>query len=274
MYIYIRRRFAFLFAMKKLPKIIFGLVFGISLLLSSGINLALAQDLNSIGIATYLPVQGKVEDAEIISSTSNGYGLSKQSYDPQIIGVVALKPAIALKTTENQNGIPVVSLGQVTVKINGQNGNIKKGEFVTTSDTPGIGMKATRNGFVVGQALENTSFNSKTETKIIAVDMNLHFFQTEGSATNSLLNIFQLSQLAAYEQPLKVFKYVVSSLVLIISFGFGFLIFSKAINTGIQALGRNPLAGRMIQLSIIFNVILVIIIIITGIGVAWLFLRI
>jgi hypothetical protein len=82
-----------------------------------------------------------------------------------------------------------------------------------------------------------------------------------------------LSALAAYDEPLKVFKYVISSIIIIASFAFGFIIFSRVINTGIEALGRNPLAGRMIQLSILFNVILVIIIIMSGLGLVYIFLR-
>ncbi|HEX8931637.1 MAG TPA: hypothetical protein VF810_00600, partial [Patescibacteria group bacterium] len=152
--------------------------------------------------------------------------------------------------------------------------NIQKGDFIATSNKKGTGMKATRSGFVIGQALVDHTFKQKDDVAMIIINLNIHFFQTGSSSiNNSLVQIFSISQLAAYEEPLKVFKYVISAVVLFGSFGVGFVIFSKAINTGLQALGRNPLAGRMIQLSIIFNVVLVIIIILTGIGIVWIFLR-
>lgn len=235
---------------------------------------SLAEDVSAVGVATYIPINETVENGDIVSATDKGYFLSTTEYDPQVIGVVATTPAIALKTSSEQKGIPVVNIGSTVVKVNGTNGNIKRGDFITTSRIKGTGMKATRNGFIVGQALEDRSFANQNDTGLIAISLNVHFLQVPGSAVNaSIMQIFSITQLAAYEEPLKVFKYVVSAIVLFVSFGAAFFIFSKAINTGIQALGRNPLAGRMIQLSIIFNVVLVIIIIMAGIGIVWIFLR-
>lgn len=235
---------------------------------------AQAADINAIGIATYMPVQDGVENGDIIISTPKGYFPSSKEYDPQVVGVIAENPAIALKTQSEQKGIPVVNVGSTQVKVTGTNGNIQKGDFIATSNKKGTGMKATRSGFVIGQALVDHTFKQKDDVAMIIINLNIHFFQTGSSSiNNSLVQIFSISQLAAYEEPLKVFKYVISAVVLFGSFGVGFVIFSKAINTGLQALGRNPLAGRMIQLSIIFNVVLVIIIILTGIGIVWIFLR-
>lgn len=232
-----------------------------------------AQDVSSVGIATYMQIEGTVEDGDIISSTKDGYRKSQGQYDPQITGIVATKPAIALKLDNEPEGIPVVSVGTAFVKVSGANGNIKKGDFVAASDIPGVGMRSSRTGYVIGESLQDASFNNTTEIKKIPITLNLHFLQVGSQVNTSLFQVFRLSEIAAYEEPLKVFKYVISAIVLIISFGFGFLIFSRAIKTGIEAIGRNPLAGRMIQLSILFNVVLVIIIIMTGLGIVWLFLQ-
>ena len=260
--------------MIKLPVLLTGIALFFFLFVICSVQLVHADDVSSIGIATYMDVGVQVEDGDIISGTGKGYILSKITYDPQVVGVVASKPAIALKTEPNQKGVPVVNVGTVSVKVSGSNGNIKQGDYVTSSETPGVGMKAERSGYIVGQALGDVSFTDKNSVELIPISLNLHFMQIGSGINNSLWQIFSLSQMATYEEPVKVFKYVVSAIVLIMSFGFGFLIFSRAINTGLQALGRNPLAGRMIQLSIIFNVILVIIIIMSGVGIVWLFLRI
>lgn len=260
--------------MKKLSTLCLGLILGLGLLLSFGIPKAQSADISSVGIATYIPITSNVEDGDIISSTNEGYVLSAKAYDSQVVGIVATKPAIALKTDREQDGIPVVNVGTTVVKVIGTNGDIKKGDFITTSERQGVGMKATRNGYIIGQALQDVTFANSNDILLTPINLNLHFLQLDSSINDSLWNIFTISQLAAYEEPLKVFKYVISAGVIILSFAFGFLIFSRAINTGIQALGRNPLAGRMIQLSIIFNVILVIIIIMSAIGIVWLFLRI
>jgi hypothetical protein len=233
-----------------------------------------AEDISSVGIATYMPVSAEVEDGDIISSSPTGNVLSAKSYDSQVVGIVATKPAIALKSDSEEEGIPVVNIGRTMVKVTGANGDIKKGDYITTSDKPGVGMKATRSGYIIGQALEDIVFPNKNAIELVGINLNLHFLQHDSSVNDSLSSIFTISQLAAYEEPIRFFKYLMSVVVLTLSFGFGFFIFSRAINTGIQALGRNPLAGRMIQLSIIFNVVLVIIIITSAIGIVWMFLRI
>jgi len=259
--------------MQKLLILCIGILLEIGTLFPFAVQKVFAEDISSVGIATYMPITQNVEDGDIISSSPQGYTVSTKSYDSQVVGIVAKKPAIALKTDREQGGIPVVNVGTALVKVTGTNGNIKKSDFITTSDQKGVGMKATRSGYVIGQALEDVTFKKKTDVMIMAINLNLHFVQSNATVNDSITQIFSISQMAAYEEPLKVFKYVISAGVLILSFAFGFLIFSRAINSGIQALGRNPLAGRMIQLSIIFNVVLVIIIIMSAIAIVWLFLR-
>lgn len=234
----------------------------------------LAASLSSISIANYLPIQNsKVEDGDIIISTPKGYFLSSVEYDPQVVGIVTSHPAISLKPASNEKTYPVVNIGTVYIKVSGMNGNIKKSDFITTSNIPGTGMKATRSGYVLGQALEDASFTKPTETKEVLISLSMHFLQLGSPIRNSLFDIFRLSTLATYEEPIKVFQYVIAAFIVVASFIFGFLIFARVINTGIEALGRNPLAGRMIQLSILFTIVLVIIILMTGIFLAYLLLR-
>lgn len=261
--------------MKKLLSVILGVSTLLIMTVSIGIHTAQADTVSSIGIATYLPVSGKVDNGDIITAIPRGYVVSTRQYDPGVVGVVTKNPAIALKTSKDQSGLPVVNVGTVLVNVSGVNGNIKRGDFITTSGIAGTGMKATKSGYVIGESLDEVNFGSAKDVKTINVNLNLRFLQAGApQVSNSLLNILSLSSLAAYEEPLSVFKYVISAIVLIISFGFGFFIFSRTIHTGIEAIGRNPLAGRMIQLSILFNVILVIIVIMAGIGIVWIFLRI
>ena len=43
--------------------------------------------------------------------------------------------------------------GRVPVKVSTKNGDIRPGDYITTSDIPGVGMRATRAGHVIGKAL-------------------------------------------------------------------------------------------------------------------------
>lgn len=230
--------------------------------------------LSSIGVATYLPISNsKVEDGDIVVTSDKGYSLSKEPYDPTIVGVVSINPAISIKTTGAKKGYPVISTGNVYVKVTDINGNIKRGDFITSSGIPGTGMKSVESGYVLGQSLENVKFSKKGEIKFMELAISPHFVQLGSSLNNSLFDIFKLSKVAAYEKPSKVLQYVVAAIITIATFACGFVIFAKTVNTGLEALGRNPLAGRMIQLSIAFNVLLITVIIIGGIALAYLVIR-
>jgi hypothetical protein len=244
------------------------------LLLAMPVQQAAAMSISSIGIANYYPISAnKVEDGDIIVSTGKGYYISESVYDPRVSGIVTTNPAIALKSIDAKNSYPVVNSGTVNVKVSGVNGNIKRGDFITTSSVPGAGMLANKTGYVIGAAEHDMKFSGKDDVQLVTVALNFHFLQLGSPVSSSLLDVFSLSRIAAYEQPLRVFQYVVASIILLASFVFGFLIFAKVVNTGVEALGRNPLAGKMIQLSILFNVVLIIVIIMTGVSLAYIVIR-
>lgn len=230
--------------------------------------------LDSIGLANYLPVtDSKIENGDIIIYSNKGYSKSTLTYDTRIIGVVSLNPAVVLKTDKDQEGVPVISSGIAYVKVVGSNGNIQKGDFITSSLVKGTGMKADTSGFVVGTALNDTSFSTPNQTKLVQISVNPHHLQSSVSIGTSFLDIFKIGKLAASEKPSRTLQYLVAGIITIVTFGAGFLIFAKTVNTGLEALGRNPLAGRMIQFSILFNVLLIIVIIVAGTGLAYFVIR-
>lgn len=234
-------------------------------------NPVLAKDF-SFGFANYYTiVDQKITDGDIICATSNAYTLCKKEYDSSIIGVVAKNPAVSLQTSDDISGkYPVVTSGNALVLVSTQNGEIKKGDPLTTSTTPGVGMKANKTGYVIGLANEDLKGNN---TKTISVALNIHYFLSNGKGsmgvTKNLSDIFTLSQMATFEQPTVVFKYLVAALVMILSIVLGFLTFSRTAVKGVEALGRNPLAGRLIQLGIGLNVLITISIIGAGLVMAY-----
>ena len=230
--------------------------------------------ISSIGIATYVEIpNGNIEDGSIIVVSQKGYALSSAPYESSIFGVVNLNPAISLKTDKQKRGFPIVTSGTAYAKVNGSNGPVKRGDAITTSAVPGTGMKSTDSGFVVGESLSNVTFAKSTDTKLIEIAVNPHHLQLRNQLSSSIFDIFNLSKIAAYEKPSKALQYILAGLIVLISFGCGFLVFTKVITKGIEALGRNPLAGRMIQLSIVFNVLLIAVIIVAGTALAYVVIR-
>ncbi|MDE2312255.1 MAG: right-handed parallel beta-helix repeat-containing protein, partial [Patescibacteria group bacterium] len=109
------------------------------------------------------------------------------SYDQHLLGVVSTAPGLILGIHNGQTMLggesttyintpeastsPAVALtGRVPVKVTNENGNVEPGDFLTSSaQFPGYAMKATRSGYVVGQALEgftSTTTNASGEVMI------------------------------------------------------------------------------------------------------------
>lgn len=257
----------------KILKLVLATAFTISLLLSPNVY-AQEADTSSLGIAHYFKVEDEqVEDGSIISFTPKGYFLTIKEYDPTITGVVTNTPALELNLEETEEKTyPVVSSGNVEVRVSAEGGEIKKGDLITSSTNPGVGIKATKSGFVLGVAQEDFSLK---ETGKIAVSLNIHFFYStqDSPIKKSLKDILSLSALAAIESPSAVFKYLVAAVVVVTSFAVGFFTFARVAKNGVEALGRNPLAGKIIQLGIFFNVLITISIVLSGLVVAYLIIR-
>ncbi len=77
------------------------------------------------------------------------------SYSNKVFGIVSTKPALVIGGTNNEgiNGVPIALSGRVPVKVTTENGGIEQGDFLTLSDIPGVAMKATASGYVIGKAM-------------------------------------------------------------------------------------------------------------------------
>ena len=98
---------------------------------------------------------------------ASGVVKSTGAYDRNAIGIVSTKPGLVLDDVYDpsrgvqvlpdgyKDRIPVaVALsGRVPVNVSTENGPIKAGDFLTASSIPGVAMKATKAGRILGQAL-------------------------------------------------------------------------------------------------------------------------
>ncbi len=109
----------------------------------------------------YYAQDGSIREGEIVSLTGDGVSqVTKSSipYDSHAIGVISTKPGVVMGEADGAGKPVIVGLaGRVPVKVSTKNGDIKPGDYITTSDIPGIGMKATDAGRVIGKALTGLS---------------------------------------------------------------------------------------------------------------------
>ena len=228
----------------------------------------------TLGVARIITVTQKdIKDGSVIASSEKGAILATIPYDSQVLGVVSRDAGIIVNTTNSDNGVPIISDGSVYMLVSTSQGNIKKGDLLTTSTTPGVAVKATREGYVLGTALEEYTSPDKKQIDKIAVSLNLHYFNSKPTLAGTLSDLIKLAVLPTKDSPAPLFKYIVAAIVVLGSFVLGFMSFGRTAAKGVEALGRNPSASKIIHLGIIFNVGIVVVIVLAGLTVAFLILR-
>lgn len=227
----------------------------------------------SSGVAISIPMAQKdAKDGSIISSSAKGYVLSSVPYDPSVYGVITEDPSLFIQNTNLPDTKPAVTSGKAYVRVSTINGAIKINDFVTSSEIPGVGQKATINGFILGTALQNYSEVNPNKTGKILVSIDPRFSSSFTGFRGNLIQLLRDSGGVFNLSPLASFRYILAAFIAILSFLLGFIYFGRAARSGVEAMGRNPLAGRMIQLGIIFNLVLTIGIMAVGFGIAYLIL--
>ena len=245
----------------------------VALMLFSATGRIFAQGVGDLGVAIPTPITGDVGDGDIICSETSGFGRCPDPYSPSIYGVMTLTPAAEFIENPSDGLSPVVTSGKVKVNVSGENGNIEIGDLITTSnDSPGIGMKATINGYVVGTALEPYSPQNPSDTGKIIILVSIHPTIKLGTGAANLLALLRTGLSFSALDSLGSLRYILAALVVIISFILGFVYFGRVARAGVESLGRNPLASRSIQLTVFFNIFLTIVIIAIGLVVAYLIL--
>lgn len=228
-----------------------------------------------LSVADAIDISGdNIRNGEIISFSNEGYTRSKRAYDPTVYGIVTTDPAVTMEVIEetDTNIYYVVTTGKTQVLVSTSNGPILTGDLITSSDVPGIGMKATNDGYVIGVALEDYTNENPDEAGEIIVNLNFAFNANVSGLRTNLLENFDLALQAPFLTPTSALRYILAGLVLLIAFALGMGYFGRVTQVGVEALGRNPLAGRAILISVIINMLLALITIAAGIGVGYLIL--
>ncbi len=87
---------------------------------------------------------------------------STRAYDEKMLGVISTKPGMLIggdDLLDGKGGLPVflALAGRVPVMVTDENGPIAPGDYLTSSSKPGLAMRATRAGPVIGKALTGFS---------------------------------------------------------------------------------------------------------------------
>lgn len=231
----------------------------------------LAQEQSS-GIAIPIPISEEVVEGDVICSSPNGYIKCNSEYASSMYGVITENPSLRVGDPAIENEKYVMTSGIVIVKVSTRNGAITKGNLLTSSPQTGIAQKATLNGFALGTALESFESGDTNEIGSIPVSINIHPVMGLGSSRSNLLQAVQQGFSSPILEPLASLRYFLAALVAVVAFTLGLIYFGRVARAGVEAIGRNPLAGRLIQFSVILNVLLTIVIVGVGLSISYLIL--
>lgn len=221
------------------------------------------------GIAEYVPITNPdtINHGSIIIFNTNGYQVASAEYDESIVGVASRTPGIAVSLVGNQDTIPLITSGTADVLVFGP---IAIGDYITSSNTSGVGKKADKPGQVIGRALANVEASETPSLVPVSVDVNFVWPDGATVAFGALLaNPGQ--SIAALPAPL---RYIASGIVVLLSLIAGYWIFSRVASSTVAALGRNPLAKRSIYLLAGFQTAITLVLVVAGIVFGYLILTV
>lgn len=126
----------------------------------------------------YTANDSSIEPGDVVSidsSLSTGIKKSQQDYDSTVLGIVTTNPGLVIGGVNKEGTIalPIALAGRVPVKVSTVNGAIHAGDYLTSSTIPGVAMKATKTGAIIGVAMSD--FNSQNIGTVFAfVKNSLH----------------------------------------------------------------------------------------------------
>ncbi|HWA51562.1 MAG TPA: hypothetical protein VG895_00715 [Patescibacteria group bacterium] len=254
-----------------MPKKILLVIFILGILSTNNV---FAQTQSFTDVGSSISVSGNnIQDGDIICSGSSGYILCQNEYDSSMYGVVDSNPSADVQIVDLTNSQTVVSRGEVPLRVSSINGEIKKGDFLTSSKIPGVAELSINPGFVIGTALQDYNSTDKNAIGTIQASLNIHpRTDLNLNARTNLVSLLQNGLAGLGISPISALRYILASILVISSFVIGFVYFGRIAKTGVEAIGRNPLAGIRIQASVIINVAVMIAIVLVGLVAAYLVL--
>lgn len=229
--------------------------------------------ISSSAVAVAIPLDDTESvSGDIICSYQEGNRRCDSEYDTSIFGVLTDTPAAVINDPDLENPRFLADSGVARVRVSSVNGNINEGDFVTSSANAGIGQKATRNGYVVGSAIESYSSDNPDSVGVIQIVVNVHPESSLTGTRGNLLQFIRSGVAVPVFSPVESLRYLLAVAIVLISFTLGMIYFGRASRAGIEAIGRNPLAKKVIQFTVLMNIVLTLVIVLVGLGIAYLIL--
>lgn len=214
------------------------------------------------GFATYVPVIDKnIEDGSVVISSQNGIYLSRYPYDDTLTGVITMKPAIALGL-KKEGQYPLSTKGNVTVRVSSINGNITRGDFLTSSTTPGVAMRATKSGMVLGTAIADYSSDKPEDVGKIPVYLEIKFNE-----------LGVKDEEFAVKKDVVMWRVALGGILAVVTTVLCFFLYGKYTAKVVEAMARNPIASKSLKRNMFVQGFFLFLFVATGYVVSYFLLR-
>ncbi len=240
--------------------------------LAARVPLANSQiDASSLALA--VPLQSNLPEGSVVCISQNNFKACDVGFDSGMYGVVSATPAAALapEALEDKTEL-VVSKGRTLVRVSTVNGKIAAGDLITSSPVAGVAQRANQNGYVLGVALEPYDSSDTKAVGTIVASISVSQTNSFTDVKNNLLYVIKQALQSPTLTPLASLRYVLAFSIALIAFVLGFIYFGRVTKAGVEAIGRNPLASKMIEVTVVFHIGLTIFIVLVGLGIAYLIL--
>lgn len=222
--------------------------------------------------SSILNITEEVKNGYIIAHKGGSYSPTKEPFDNDVVGVIVESSSLSLVDTTNPNAKLVMQAGEAQVLVTNKEGDIKRGDYITSSSIPGVGQKASKNGFVVGRALEDLVVSPENDTGLVWSVVEPKYAYINNTMKTNLLEALRSGSLSPLLNPVESLRYILAALIVAATFIIGFSTFGKSSSHTIEALGRNPLAQGSIKTAMVFNMLLAFGVMLIGLALAYLIL--
>lgn len=224
-----------------------------------------------------------VQAGMVVSLTTDGSGdqveRASQETSTRVIGIITTFDSSVVSVSSGDAKILVENTGQVDSYVSDINGEFKKGDLLILSPLKGILMRASEGNTSKVIAVATQSFtdvesstyqyqdiDKQSDTKIskIKVDLSLQGGANSGiSANDSTLKNIGKSIVGKEVSDLRVFISILAFIIVLVAES---AILYGAISSAITALGRNPLARKVIRQELFRVIMVAITVLLIGLG--------
>ena len=203
---------------------------------------------------------------QIDDSNKNAVKTSTYKTAQKIFGVTVAASASPVNLSSDGAGerAYVVTSGRFSVLVSTQNGNVDPGDLISISAIDGIGMKADstvstmvgravtgfngkNNSLTTAQLKDSTGKQQVTQIGSVTVDIDIGPNPSKSSAENGVPNFVQKVAISVVGEPISAVQLYASIAVMLLGIGVVASLLYGGIQSGMTAIGRNPLAKKSIM---------------------------